>query len=469
MMRPLLLFALLFAPITYAADKPNIIYILADDLGWTDLACQGSKFYETPNLDRLASQSMRFNCFHVCQNCTPTRAALMSGQYPTRTGVFTVGDLTRGDAADRKLIPPVNSTQLPLDRKTIADQLKAAGYATAMFGKWHIGQQGEYHPSRRGFEQAVVTMGKHFDFNTQPPVDHPKDVYLADWLTDKAIGFIDANKDKPFFLYLPHFAVHSPHVAKPEMTAKFKDKAPAGGHHNAVYAGMIASVDESVGRIMKRLDDLNLSEKTILIFSSDNGGVGGYDYKGVTDNTPLRGGKGQHYEGGLRVPFIVRWPGVIKPATTCDVPAQHVDVFPTLLEITGAPRPPQALDGESLLPLFKDPSAKLKRDAIFTFLPGYLEGGGPSKWRTTPVSSILAGEWKLIEFFEDNRLELYNLKEDLGEKNNLAASNPDKTRELHQRLVAWRKETAAPMPTVKTADTPATPNTPARKRNRKNN
>jgi arylsulfatase A-like enzyme len=436
-----------------AADaKLNIVYILADDLGWTDTATYGSKYYETPNIDRLASQGLKLTRYHNCQNCQPTRAALMTGQYGARTGVYTVGGIGRFEWEGRPLRPADNVTELPLDRVTIAQQLKAAGYATGMFGKWHLGNDGDHHPAKRGFDEAIVSMGVHFDFNTNPKTDYPKGQYLADFLTDRAVDFIRRKKDAPFFLYLPHFGVHSPHQAKPDWIKHFKPKAPAGGHHDPTYAAMIASVDESVGRIMALLDELKIADKTVLIFSSDNGGVGGYEREGIkkagdiTDNAPLRSGKGSLYEGGTRDPFVVRWPGVTRPGSTCDVPAIHVDVFPTLLEIAGASKPQQVLDGESLVKLFRDPSASLQRDAIYQHFPGYL-GAGVDQWRTTPVGLVEVGDWKLMEFFEDGRLELYNLKDDIGESRNLAEEMPDKTKELHAKMLAWREAIKAPMPT----------------------
>jgi len=432
--------------------RPNIVFIMADDLGYTDVACYGSRYYETPNIDRLASQGMRLRNHHHCQNCTPTRAAIMSGQYGARTGVYTVGGINRFDWSQRPLRPVDNVTQLPLDRAIFAQQLKLGNYATGMFGKWHIGQNGAYHPARRGFDEAIVSMGAHFDFKTSPPTDYPKGQYLADFLTDRAVDYIRRHQDHPFMLYLPHFGVHSPHHAKPELIEKFKNKPGVGGHNNPTYAAMIASVDESVGRVMQTLDELNLSDNTVLIFTSDNGGVGGYVREGIkkggdiTDNSPLRSGKGSLYEGGTREPLIVRWPGVIKADSTCDVPTIHVDLYPTFLELAQAPQPEHVLDGESLVQLFKDPSAKLKRDAIFQHFPGYL-GAGQGFWRTTPVSLIQSGDWKLMEFLEDGRLELYHLRDDLGETRNLAKENPEKAKELHTRLVAWRQEVKAPMPT----------------------
>jgi arylsulfatase A-like enzyme len=463
----------LFSPKTIAAPpsaRPNVIFIMADDLGYTDVACFGSKYYETPNIDRLAAQGMKLLNHHHCQNCTPTRAALMSGQYGARTGVYTVGRIDRFDWSQRPLRPVDNVTELPLDRDIIARQLNAAGYATGIFGKWHIGERGEYLPGKRGFDEAIITSGKHFDFQTNPQSDYPEGQYLADFLTDKAVDFITRHKDEPFFLYLPHFGVHSPHQAKADLVAKFKVKPGVDGHDNPTYAAMIASVDDSVGRVMDTLDQLQLADNTVLIFTSDNGGVGGYnrpdglqrdsgleakgkkgkgadaDGSGITDNAPLRSGKGSLYEGGTREPFIVRWPGVTPPGSSCNVPTIHVDIFPTFLEITTAPNPRQVLDGESLTKLFRDPDATLQRDAIFQHFPGYL-GSGPGLWRTTPVSLIQAGDWKLMEFLEDGRLELYNLSEDIGETKNLTQEMPDKVKELHDRLIAWRAEVNAPMPT----------------------
>ena len=438
-----------------AAQRPNIIFVLADDLGYTDVASYGSKYYETPNIDRLAANGIRFTSGYTCgPNCAPTRAALMSGQYGPRTGVYTVGSIERFDWRSRPLRPVDNVTQLPLDKITIAQSLKKAGYATAMFGKWHLGESGPHHPGQRGFDEAIVSMGKHFDFVTHPPVEYPKGTYLADFLTDKAVDFIRRHKEGPFFLYLPHFAVHSPHEAKEALIAKFKTKTSVGGHKDPTYAAMIASVDESVGRVVALLDELKIAENTLVIFSSDNGGVGGYVRDGiktggdVTDNAPLRGGKGMLYEGGIRVPYIFRWPGKIPPGTTCDQPINTVDLYPTLLEVAGAEPPPDyPLDGASCCKLLTSGgNAALSRDAIFWHFPGYL-GAGAGSWRTTPGGAIRSGDWKLQEYFEDGHLELYNLKDDLSQTNNLAAKLPDKAKELHTRLAAWRQAIQAPMPT----------------------
>ncbi len=439
-----------------AADpaRPNLIFIMADDLGYTDVGAFGSRYYETPNIDRLATQGIKLTNHHHCQNCTPTRAALMSGQYGARTGVYTVGGIDRFEWGQRPLRPVDNVTQLPLDRVILPQALKAAGYATGMFGKWHIGQTGAYAPGQRGFDEAIVSMGRHFDFETTPKTDYPKGQYLADFLTDRAVDFITRHKDRPFFLYLPHFGVHSPHQAKPELVARFKNKPGVGGHNNPVYAAMIASVDESVGRVMATLEALKLAENTVLIFTSDNGGVGGYEREGikknsgdVTDNAPLRHGKGSLYEGGTRVPFIARWPGRIAPGSVCDTPTIHVDVYPTLVALAGGRMPAgQVADGESFAPLLRDPSAKLARAAIYQHFPGYL-GAGVDQFRTLPVTIMQAGDWKLMEFLEDGRLELYNLREDIGEKRNLAAAQPERARAMLAQLQAWRAEIKAPMPT----------------------
>ena len=433
------------------ASHPNIIFIMADDLGYTDLGCFGSQYYETPNIDRLAAQGTKFLNFHQCQNCAPTRAALMSGQYSPRTGIYTVGGIDRFDWSMRPLRPVNNVTQLPLDRDTIASKLKEAGYTTGMFGKWHLGQGAAYHPSKRGFDEAIECSPSHFNFTTHPKTEYQEGKYLADFLTDQSIDFITRHKNAPFFLYLPHFGVHSPYQAKEELIAKFKSKPAVGNHMNPTYAAMIYSIDESVGRIMKTLDDLQLADNTVLIFTSDNGGVGGYVRErlkasgDITDNAPLRSGKGSLYEGGTRVPLIARWPRVTQPATSCDIATIHVDIYPTLLELAGASQPRQAIDGESLVKLLRDADATLQRDAIFQHFPGYL-GAGKDSWRTTPVSLIHSGGWKLMEFLEDGRLELYNLAEDIGETKNLADKMPDKAKELHTRLIAWRSKINAPMP-----------------------
>lgn len=435
--------------------KPNVVFILADDLGYTDVGCNGSRYYETPNIDRMAAQGLRLTSGYTCgPNCQPTRAALISGQYGPRTGVYTVGSIERFPWRTRPLRPVDNVVELPLEKVTLAQALKSAGYATGLFGKWHLGQAGPYHPSRRGFDEAIVSMGRHFDFDTNPKTDYPPGTYLADFLTDRAVAFITKHKEEPFYLALHHFGVHAPHQAKPELIKKFKDKAPVGGHHDPTYAAMIASVDESVGRVLKTLDDLGLSGETLVIFASDNGGVGGYAREGIqgggkiTDNAPLRGGKGMLYEGGIRVPYVFRWTGKIPSGTTSDEPINSVDLYPTLLELSGGQPPANTpLDGVSYLRLLTSGGQSgLGREALYWHFPGYL-GAGQGAWRTTPAGAVRAGDWKLIESFETGKLELYNLRDDLGETKDLAATHPDRVKDLHAKLVAWRKSVNAPMPT----------------------
>lgn len=432
--------------------RPNVVFILADDLGYTSLACYGSKYYETPHIDRMAAEGLRMTDGYTCgPNCQPTRAALLSGQYGPRTGVYTVGGIGRFDWRSRPLRPVKNVTELPLEKITLAETLKKAGYATGMFGKWHLGNDEAHHPHARGFDEALVTAGRHFNFVTDPPAHDTAGAYLADYLTDRAVDFIQRHQKEPFFLYLPHFGVHSPHEAKPELIEKFRTKAASGGHHDPTYAAMIASVDESVGRVLATLDEMNLAERTLVIFSSDNGGVGGYrsiglDKEGITDNTPLKGGKGSLAEGGIRVPTIFRWKGTIEPGRTDGTPINSVDLYPTLIELTGAQAPADyPLDGASYARLLTRGTPP-EREALFWHFPGYL-GSGVNQWRTTPGGAIRAGDWKLIEYFEDGHLELYNLKIDLSEKHNLAASEPAKREELLGLLRNWRKEVGAKMPT----------------------
>lgn len=441
---------------------PNIIFILADDLGWTDVACYGSKYYETPNIDRLAAGGMRFTNGYTCAaNCAPTRAAILTGQYGPRTGVYTVGGINRFDWQSRPLRPVDNVTSLPLEKVTVAHALKDAGYATAMFGKWHLGESGGFHPSKRGFDETILSAGRHFNFETDPKVEYPKGQYLADFLTDKAVDFVTRHKGEPFFLYLAHYGVHAPHHAKPELVERFRKKPiPAGakpgesGHYDPTYAAMIYSVDESVGRVVKTLEELGLSDNTLVIFSSDNGGVGGYARAGVkkdngiTDNAPLRGGKGMFYDGGVRVPFVWNWPGRVKPGTVSDTPICSVDLYPTFLELAGAKgKDGYTLDGVSVAShLTSSGAAAVDRDAIYWHFPGYL-GAGFNEWRSLPVGAVRSGDYKLMEFFEDGKLELYNLKDDPGQQHDLAASQPDVAKSLHGKLVAWRESVGAKMPT----------------------
>jgi arylsulfatase A len=422
-----------------AQKKLNFVFFLIDDMGWMDLACQGSKFYETPNIDRLASQGMRFtNAYAACPVCSPTRASIMTGRYPAR---LHLTDWIAGHVRpNAKLRIPDWTMYLPLEEVTIAEALKPAGYASASIGKWHLGGP-EYWPEKQGFDLnfAGTNQGQppnYFaPYKIQTIPSAPDGEYLTDRLAEEACKFIDANKGRPFFVYLPHYAVHSPLMAKKEMIEKYKAKAdPASGQKNAVYAAMIQSVDESVGKVCAKLDELGLADRTVVIFMSDNGGVAG-----TTSNAPLRAGKGTLYEGGIREPLIVRWPDAVKAGTTSDEVVISVDFFPTILEMAGvAPDPKIVLDGISLVPALKQ-SGKLAREAVYWHYPHY--------HNTTPGGIIRAGDWKLIEYFEDNRVELYNLREDLGETKDLAAASPEKAAGLRKKLADWRTSVGAQMPT----------------------
>ena len=427
-----------------AATRPNFIFILVDDLGWTDLGCQGSKFYETPNIDRLANQGLRFTqAYSACTVCSPTRAALMTGKYPAR---LHITDWITGHVRpNAKLKVPDWQMHLPLEERSIAEALKDAGYATASIGKWHLGGT-EFFPDKQGFDVNIGGYDKG-----QPPryfapygiptlPEGPKGEFLSDRLTDEALKFIEQNKSKPFFVYLPHYAVHTPLMGKPEVIVKYQAKAdPNNPQHNPTYAALVESVDDSVGRILKKLEELKLTDDTVIFFNSDNGGL---VLREVTSNLPLRAGKGSAYEGGVRVPLLVKWPGVTKPGTTCDMPVITPDYYPTILEIAKLnPAKNQVLDGKSIIPLLEQADAP-RREAIYWHYPHYHPGGA------TPYSAIRDGDWKLIEFHERNQIELYNVKDDIGEKSDRATSMPDKAKQMREKLHTWRKQVGAQMPTV---------------------
>ncbi|KPK43590.1 MAG: hypothetical protein AMK72_13120 [Planctomycetes bacterium SM23_25] len=447
--------------------KCNILFILIDDLGWRDVGFMGSRYYQTPHIDKLAGEGMIFTrAYTNGPNCAPTRACLLSGQYTPRHGVYTVGTSARGSSRHRKLIPIKNTTTLDAKVVTIAEALKSAGYTTASMGKWHLGSGPVTGPRGQGFDvnvggnQAGSPRSYFSPYRNRDLPNGPKGEYLTDRLTDEAIKFIKANKTKPFFLYLPHYAVHTPIQAKKELIAKYKGKAPSGGQGNPAYAAMIESTDQGVGRIMDALDELKLADNTVVFFFSDNGGVGR-----ITSNAPLRGAKGMLYEGGVRVPLAVRWPGKIKPGSKCDTPVIGIDFYPTILQMAGAARPAgQVLDGESLVGLMTA-GRPPKRKAIFWHFPCYLQAAGRGRWRTTPAGAVQQDDWKLIEFFEDGRLELYNLADDLGEKNDLAAKMPQRTKQMHELLKAWRKSLGAPVPTQRNED--YDPNAPVGKQGRR--
>ena len=451
-MRIFALLIMLLAGTGAQAAKPNIVFYFIDDLGWTDVSFMGSKYYETPHVDRLAKEGMVFMDAYACApNCAPSRACLMSGLYGPRHGVFTVSNSDRGQSKFRKLVPIKNTTVLSDRFETIAEVLQKAGYVTATMGKWHLGKD----PTTQGFDVNIAGRewgspsggGYHSPYKYPNLVNPEKGEYLTDRLGAEASKFIEANKDNPFFLYLTHYTVHTPIQAKEALTAKYEKKATVGGHTNAKYAAMIESMDDSIGAVQATLKRLKLDENTIVIFFSDNGGHGG-----VTSNAPLRGSKGMLYEGGIREPLVIKWPGVTQAGSTCREPVIGVDFYPTLMEAANVKRRKAAqLDGLSLMPLLKDASASLDRSALFWHFPAYLQGYTPrhGAFRTTPAGAVRMGDWKLIEYFEDGALELYDLKNDLGEKTNLAELEEGKVKELHAAMLKWRKETKAPVPTEK--------------------
>jgi arylsulfatase A-like enzyme len=445
-----------------AASKPNFIVILADDLGGRDLGCYGSTFHETPNLDRLAASGMRFNqAYAACSVCSPTRASILTGKYPARLGL-TDWLPGRADRPDQKLKRPEIVRHLPLEEVTVTEALKEAGYRTGFIGKWHLGGKG-FFPEQQGFDFNLggCQLGhppSYFSPYSIPTLpDGPKGEYLTDRLTDEALKFIEANHDKPFLLYLAHYAVHNPQQAKPELIEKFKKKlakaalttgpefVPEGQtqarqiQNQPVYAAMLQSLDESVGRILAKIDQLGLGSNTVIIFTSDNGGLSTAEGS-PTSNTPLRAGKGWPYEGGVREPLLIRWPGVTATNSQCDTPTMSTDFYPTLLEIAGLPqRPRQHLDGRSLVPLLK--GGTLAERPLFWHYPHYSNQGGG------PCGAIRVGDLKLIEWYEDMRVELFNLKNDLEEKRDLSKTLPGPARALQQQLHDWRASVKAAMPT----------------------
>jgi arylsulfatase A len=434
---------------------PNILFLLVDDMGWRDLGCYGSNFYETPNIDRLASQSVRFtDAYAACPVCSPTRASILSGQYPARLHLTDWIPGRKQWPTARLLTPPFEQ-QLSLSVPILPQSLKPLGYATASIGKWHLGGP-DFYPDRHGFDLNVAGTQRGSPTSYFGPFDLPnltggtKDDYLTDRLTVEAERFIEANRARPWFLYLPEFAVHLPEQAKPDLVERFRRKVDRGNpQHDPVYAAMIASLDENVGRILKKLDDLDLARHTAIFFMSDNGGVvnEGTRKEPVTSNAPLRAGKGHVYEGGIREPMMVRWPGVTRAGTVNHTPVSSVDFYPTILEMAGA-NILTGGDGASFVPLLRGRS--LRREPLFWHYPHYSNQGGP------PAGAVRSGDYKLIEFYEDGRLELYNLARDIGESEDLSKSEPKRAAELHAALKKWRQSVDAAMPTENPKYDPAT-------------
>ncbi len=426
--------------------RPNVIVILADDFGWADLACYGSKYHKTPNLDRMAAQGMRFSdAYAACPVCSPSRAALLTGKYPARLNL-TDWLPGRPDRPDQKLLRPAINQELPARETTLAAALKKAGYTTGHIGKWHLGGKGSL-PQDRGFDvniggdeagspRSYFAPYKNNKGVFIPGLERaPEGEYLTDRLSDEAVQFIDGNRDKPFFLYLAHYTVHIPLKAKKDLVAKYRQGKP-GQQGNPIYAAMIESLDDGVGQILKKLDELKLSERTLVVFTSDNGGlcVAEGPNTPATINAPLREGKGYLYEGGIREPLVVRWPSAVKAGSACKTPVCAIDLFPTILDACGV-KNERPVDGVSLLPLLK--GGELRREALYWHYPHYSNQGGK------PGAAIRAGDYKLIEFFENGRRELYDVKRDISESHNLIVEKAALAQTLSEKLTAWRKEVGA--------------------------
>ncbi len=430
---------------------PNIILINVDDMGWRDVGFMGSEFYETPNLDSLAANGMIFtNAYASASNCAPSRACLMSGQWTPRHGIYTVRTSERGESKDRKLIPTKNTTVLPDSQYILTEALKDAGYITCHAGKWHISSD----PTTQGFDVNIGgceagNPDSYYVPYINIPLEAPSDdCYLTNLIMDKTLEFLRSVGDEPFFLNYWPYAVHMPIQPIEELLASYKNKPAWNGQNNVDYATMIENLDTQIGRLMASLKKSEKLDNTFILFTSDNGG-----HYGVTKQWPLRTGKGAYYEGGIREPMFAWWPNIIKAGTKVDVPVTNLDFYPTILEIAGIEKPRgKILDGQSFLPVLTGKGILDERPLFWHFpiyLEAYLKEGDQTQdplFRTRPGSAIRLGDWKLIQYFENNDLELYNLKEDIGEKINRAETDPEKLNELMEMLEKWRKETKAPVP-----------------------
>jgi len=488
------------------AKPPNVVFFLVDDLGWSDVGCYGSTFYETPHIDALAAEGGRFtDAYATCHVCSPSRASILTGKYPAR---LQLTDWINGrrDFPFQRLEQPENKLALPLEESTLAEILQAHGYATGHFGKWHLGED-PAGPLQQGFDLMVPRnwfkgwprSGYHAPFHLDGISDEPGD-YLTDRLTDEALQFIERNREQPFFLYLSHFAVHDPIDGRPDLVKKYEAKLDQigtragpefileGNPDDAVpltreeleqllakpshagfkalpnrtvkikqhqdspqFAAMVEATDESLGRIVEKLEELDLTDDTLVIFTSDNGGMAGANFGNpervvakdkldrayATSNLPLRGAKGWLYEGGIRVPAIIKWPGKVSAGTTCEEPITGTDYFPTILEAAGI-EPENEIDGVSLVALLE--GEDLQRGPLYWHFPHYSNHGMQS-----PGGAIREGDWKLLEYFENGTVQLFNLREDIGEQHDLASERPEKVADLKQKLRHWRREVGAKM------------------------
>ena len=432
------------------SDRPNIILINVDDLGWKDLGFMGSQYYETPFLDEFAKQGTVFtNAYASAANCAPSRASLFSGLNTPRHGVYTVGSSERGDKRTRKLIPAKNKKYLNDSIYTFPEMLKSVGYINANFGKWHIGKD----PKTQGIDHNIGGSNKgnpgkngYFSpYNIDFIKNEKPGEYLTDRLTNEAVDFIIKNADSPFFANLSFYSVHTPIQGKKSWIKNYTSKNGVNGQDNPEYAAMVSSVDENIGKILKTLNDLKIAENTLVIFTSDNGGI-----RSISNQYPLKAGKGSYYEGGIRVPFVLRWPKKISAGVNSNN-VSNLDIYPAIQDIVDPQKKALLLDGVSLKNQFKIPS-KINRDLFFHF-PIYLEAynkfedqGRDPLFRTRPGSVIISGKWKLHHYFEDKGLELYDLNQDIGESNNLAESKPDVLNKLLKKLNDWRENSNAVIP-----------------------
>ncbi|MEQ8418714.1 MAG: sulfatase [Arenibacter algicola] len=444
-------FILVFLSVSTFAQskKPNIIVIMIDDMGWRDVGFMGSKYYETPNIDALASKGMVFtDAYASAANCAPSRASLMSGQWTPRHGIYTVGTSARGQSRDRKLIPIKNNEYIPKDNLLIPKVLRDAGYITCHAGKWHLSD----NPITHGFDVNIGgnhagNPGSYYPPYKKVPLEAPTDdKYLTELIMDRTLDFVKTTNKKPFFLYYSPYAVHTPIQSVKSLLSKYDNKTPWNGQNNSQYATMVENLDIQIGRLITVLRTLNKLENTLVLFSSDNGGV----YT-ITKQRPLRAGKGSYYEGGIREPLFAFWHNQIEAGTKSDYPVSNLDFYPTILEAAGINVPmDKVLDGQSIMPLLVQ-GKKLKERPLFWHFPIYLESGNEDSqdplFRCRPGSAIRLGNWKLIEYFENNDFELYNLKNDIGERINLINSHPNKAQKLLTILTNWRKEVNAVVPT----------------------
>ena len=439
--------------------NPNIVLFFVDDLGWTDLSFMGSKYYETPHIDNLSKSGMTFyNGYASAANCTPSRATMFTGKYSTSHGIYTVADnqdlvgSERGNDKTRKLIPIKNKRNLDLEYVLIPEMLKDKGYLNAHFGKWHLGNEG-FYPEDQGFDfnfggnQTGGPKGGYFSPYKNPNIsDGPKGEYLTDRIGNEVVNFIDTNQNQTFFAYVPFYSVHTPIQSKKDLQKKYSLKDQNENHNRADYAGMIQSVDENIGKIINKIEDLGLSENTLFIFTSDNGGI-----RSISKQSPLRAGKGSYYEGGIKVPLIFSWRGKIKEASKSYERVSNIDFFPTIKKIVGYKNNDLKLDGVDLSPLFE--GRNLKKRALFYHFPIYLQAynvqednGTDPLFRTRPGSVIIKDKWKLHHYFEDDKKELYDIENDISESYDLSKVNIQKTEELFNSLNSWRELNNAPIP-----------------------